>query len=170
MVEGRSFTLLKQRYHEDSQHPDQPIIWGKFSLIRPPFRPILPSLIRAGPSSTSTPVLTRVTTSLTRVILAAVVAYIWGFFRSVVVAVLRTKSGKGRSIPSLLTCVLRCVGSRFIVLRSIPAFIKSGFWPFDQQNQEYKNTLLSDGKRPPNGLMPNHDRLYLRQRSESEFW
>ncbi len=34
------------------------------------------------------------------------------------------------------------------------AFIKSGFWRFDQQNAEYKNTLLSDGKRPPNGLMP----------------
>lgn len=34
------------------------------------------------------------------------------------------------------------------------AFIKSGFWRFDQQNEEYKNTLLSDGKTPPNGLMP----------------
>lgn len=34
------------------------------------------------------------------------------------------------------------------------AFIKSGFWRFDQQNQEYKNTLLSDGKQPPKGLMP----------------
>lgn len=34
------------------------------------------------------------------------------------------------------------------------AFLKSGFWRFDQQNQEYKSTLLSDGKRPPQGLMP----------------
>lgn len=34
------------------------------------------------------------------------------------------------------------------------AFVKSGFWRFDQQNQEYKNTLLSDGKTPPNGIMP----------------
>jgi hypothetical protein len=34
------------------------------------------------------------------------------------------------------------------------AFIKSGFWRFDQQNQEYKNTLMSDGGNPPRGLMP----------------
>ncbi|MEP0873832.1 hypothetical protein NDA01_29420 [Trichocoleus desertorum AS-A10] len=34
------------------------------------------------------------------------------------------------------------------------AYIKSGFWRFDQQNEEYKNTLLSNGKTPPNGLMP----------------
>lgn len=34
------------------------------------------------------------------------------------------------------------------------AFLKSGFWRFDQQNQEYKNTLISDGKRPAQGLMP----------------
>jgi hypothetical protein len=33
-------------------------------------------------------------------------------------------------------------------------FIKSGFWRFDQQNAEYKTTLLSDGGRPPEGLMP----------------
>jgi hypothetical protein len=34
------------------------------------------------------------------------------------------------------------------------AFLKSGFWRFDQQNEEYKSTLLSDGARPPKGLMP----------------
>jgi hypothetical protein len=34
------------------------------------------------------------------------------------------------------------------------AFVTSGFWRFDQNNDEYRNTLLSDGKRPPNGLMP----------------
>ncbi|MCB0334832.1 MAG: hypothetical protein KDD62_00960 [Bdellovibrionales bacterium] len=34
------------------------------------------------------------------------------------------------------------------------AFVKSGFWRFDEANQEYKNTLLSDGATPPNGLMP----------------
>ena len=34
------------------------------------------------------------------------------------------------------------------------AFVKSGFWCFDQQNQEYKNTLLSNGRTPPEGLMP----------------
>lgn len=34
------------------------------------------------------------------------------------------------------------------------AWVKSGFWRFDQRNEEYKNTLLSDGNRPPNGLMP----------------
>jgi hypothetical protein len=34
------------------------------------------------------------------------------------------------------------------------AFIKSGFWRFDKQNQEYKNTLLSNGRTPPDGLMP----------------
>jgi hypothetical protein len=33
-------------------------------------------------------------------------------------------------------------------------FIKSGFWRFDQQNAEYKSTLLSDGGKPPEGLMP----------------
>jgi hypothetical protein len=34
------------------------------------------------------------------------------------------------------------------------AYIKSGFWRFDQQNEEYKNTLLSNGGKPPQGLMP----------------
>ena len=34
------------------------------------------------------------------------------------------------------------------------AFVKSGYWRMDQQNEEYKNALLSDGKTPPNGLMP----------------
>lgn len=34
------------------------------------------------------------------------------------------------------------------------AFLKSGFWRFDQQNAEYKNTLLSNGKKPAEGLMP----------------
>ncbi len=33
-------------------------------------------------------------------------------------------------------------------------FLRSGFWRFDQQNLQYKNTLLSDGKKPANGLMP----------------
>jgi len=34
------------------------------------------------------------------------------------------------------------------------AFLKSGYWRFDQNNQEYKSTLLSDGGNPPQGLMP----------------
>ena len=34
------------------------------------------------------------------------------------------------------------------------SFLKSGFWRFDQNNQVMKNTLLSDGKNPPSGLLP----------------
>lgn len=34
------------------------------------------------------------------------------------------------------------------------AFLKSGFWRFDQKNLEYKTTLLSDGADQPQGIMP----------------
>lgn len=34
------------------------------------------------------------------------------------------------------------------------AFLQSGFWRFDQNNSEYKNTMMSDGNSPPEGLMP----------------
>lgn len=34
------------------------------------------------------------------------------------------------------------------------AYLKSGFWRFDHNNEEYKNTLLSDGEKPPKGLCP----------------
>jgi hypothetical protein len=33
-------------------------------------------------------------------------------------------------------------------------FLKSGFWRFDVNNPEYMNTMISDGKTPPDGLMP----------------
>ncbi len=33
-------------------------------------------------------------------------------------------------------------------------FVKSGFWRFDQNNEVYKNSMVSDGKKPPEGLMP----------------
>jgi hypothetical protein len=33
-------------------------------------------------------------------------------------------------------------------------FIKSGYWRFAENNLELANSLISDGKKPPNGLMP----------------
>ncbi len=34
------------------------------------------------------------------------------------------------------------------------SYLKSGFWRFDQNNEVYKNTMVSDGNTPPDGLMP----------------
>jgi hypothetical protein len=33
-------------------------------------------------------------------------------------------------------------------------YLLSGFWRFDQSNEVVKNTMVSDGKKPPSGLMP----------------
>lgn len=33
-------------------------------------------------------------------------------------------------------------------------YVLSGFWRFDQHNEIVKNVMLSDGKKPPGGLMP----------------
>lgn len=33
-------------------------------------------------------------------------------------------------------------------------YLMSGFWRFDQNNEIVRNTMISDGRRPPNGLMP----------------
>lgn len=34
------------------------------------------------------------------------------------------------------------------------AFLKSGFWRFDKNNPEYANAMISDGGKPPDGLLP----------------
>lgn len=154
-VEGRSFALLKQRYKEDFFRSllTSPVSGANFSFTSP----APADFARAGSGWSR-------------------FSFDSGSFRSnfeyrksssgggggLHIFGITVKGGGGVDKSSLNSKIDTEQFKLSFELARVPiyrpginlAFLKSGFWRFDQQNEEYKSTLLSDGKRPAQGLLP----------------
>jgi hypothetical protein len=154
-VEDRAFVLLKQRYKEDYFRSllTNPSSGSNFLY----YAPASPSFARSGSgwsefyfNSGSFASDHQWKSSST----AAALGFHFGSFGGAGGAEVEKSRFEGKIDTQ--TFSLRFKMARVPIARSAINldYVMSGFWRFDQNNEIVKNTMLSDGKKPPSGLMP----------------